>query len=112
MVGVGQGDPLSTLLFDICIGDVLVELHTQRASSGVRLSRDADMATVATTYADDVGCVSHDADVLQASIDHVAGWLNRWRMQPNESKSAVRCSILVMERQRASQLNSGPTLGA
>jgi hypothetical protein len=89
MVGVGQGDPLSTLLFDIFIDDLLVELHTQRASSGVKLSRDADMATVATTYADDVGCVSHEADGLQASIDHVAGWLNRWRMQPNVTKSAV-----------------------
>ena len=89
MVGVGQGDPLSTLLFDIFIDDLLVELHTQRANSGVKLSRDASMATVATAYADDVGCVSHEADGLQASIDHVARWLNKWRMEPNVSKSAV-----------------------
>ncbi len=87
MVGVGQGDPLSTLLFDVFIDDLLVELHSMRAASGVRLASDA--ATVATTYADDVGCVSHEAHGLQASIDHIADWLNKWRMQPNVAKSAV-----------------------
>jgi hypothetical protein len=89
MVGVGQGDPLSTLLFDVFIDDLLVELHTLRSGSGVKLSSDANMATVATTYADDVACVSHEAHGLQTSIDHVAGWLNKWRMQPNVNKSAV-----------------------
>jgi hypothetical protein len=88
MVGVGQGDPLSTLLFDIFIDDLLEELHRLQASSGVKLG-GLEASVVATTYADDVGCMSHDPQGLQDQINQVADWLSRWRMQPNVTKSVV-----------------------
>jgi hypothetical protein len=86
-VGVGQGDPLSTLLFDIYIDDLLESLHSEGAPGGILISEEAEIR--ALTFADDVACLNHDAQGLQSSINHVAEWLQRWRMQANTQKSVV-----------------------
>jgi hypothetical protein len=87
LVGVGQGDPLSTLLFDIYIDDLLETLHTECGGNGVAMSELVNI--VALAFADDVTCVSHQPHKLQASIDHVAAWLRKWRMDANTIKSKV-----------------------
>jgi exonuclease III len=87
LVGVGQGDPLSTLLFDIFIDDLLESLHTECGGNGVTLSDLLQIAALA--FADDVACLSHDAAKFQASIDHVGAWLRKWRMDANTVKSKV-----------------------
>ena len=86
-VGVGQGDPLSTLLFDIFIDDLLVSLHTECGGNGVAMSEFVQIVSLA--FADDVTCVSHSPEKLQASIDHVAAWLRKWRMDANTVKSKI-----------------------
>lgn len=86
-VGVGQGDPLSTLLFDIYIDDLLESLHSEGAPGGILISEETEIR--ALTFADDVACLNHDANGLQRNINHVAQWLQRWRMQANTRKSVV-----------------------
>jgi hypothetical protein len=86
-VGVGQGDPLSTLLFDIYIDDLLESLHSEEAPEGICISDAAEIR--ALTFADDVACLNHDAQGLQACINHVGEWLKKWRMHANTQKSVV-----------------------
>jgi hypothetical protein len=86
-VGVGQGDPLSTLLFDIYIDDLLESLHSEGAPEGICISQEDEIR--ALTFADDVACLNHDAQGLQACINHVVEWLKKWRMHANTQKSVV-----------------------
>jgi hypothetical protein len=87
MVGVGQGDPLSTLLFDIYIDDLLESLHSHEVPGSVLISSELEVR--ALTFADDVACLNHDVQGLQCSINHVAEWLKLWRMHANQQKSVV-----------------------
>ena len=87
LVGVGQGDPLSTLLFDIFIDDLLESLHVECGGNGVTLSEALKIAALA--FADDVSTLSHDAAKFQDSINHVAAWLRKWRMDANTVKSKI-----------------------
>ena len=87
LVGVGQGDHLSTLLFDIYIDDMLEFLHAESGPKGICISQGVDIK--ALTYADDLIGLSLDPQDLQVSINHVAEWLKRWRMQSNKQKSVV-----------------------
>ena len=84
---MGQGDPLSTLLFDIFIDDLLESLHAECGGNGVALAGSLEI--VALAFADDVTCLSHDAAKLQESINHVAAWLRKWRMDANTMKSKI-----------------------
>ena len=43
MVGVGQGDPLSTLLFDIYIDSLLELLHAEGGPKGISISHGVDI---------------------------------------------------------------------
>ena len=43
----------------------------------------------ALTHADDLIGLSLDPQDLQVSINHVAEWLKRWRMQSNKKKNVV-----------------------
>ena len=86
-VGVGHGDPLSTLLFDIYIDDLLETMHNTLPQAGIELSDD--ITVCATTYADDVSCIAHEPQRLQEVINHVGEWLNKWRMLANVTKSVI-----------------------
>ena len=87
MVGVGQGDPLSTLLFDIYIDDLLESMHADGGPKGICVAQGVEVR--ALTYADDLNGLTLDPQDLQVSINHVAEWLKRWRMQANKVKSVV-----------------------
>lgn len=85
-VGVGQGDPLSTFLFDIFLDDLLDDLHKCLPGDAVSVG-DAHIAGLA--YADDVNTISLNPEGLQNHMHCVGDWLNKWRMQGNFAKSKV-----------------------
>jgi exonuclease III len=103
-VGVGQGDPLSTLLFDIFIDDLVAGMHDTCSEHGIRMGQ-TDIASL--LYADDANALSFTPDGLQALMDYVHTWLNKWRMQGNFQKSKIMvfhpkegesCSVPVEDR--------------
>jgi exonuclease III len=85
-VGVGQGDPLSTLLFDIFIDDLVAGLHDTCSEHGICMGQ-TDVASL--LYADDANALSFTPSGLQSLMDYIHTWLNKWRMQGNFQKSKV-----------------------
>ena len=86
-LGVGQGDPGSTFLFDVYIDDLLEELHSRPEDTKIPLGDDADTHAADLTFADDVNAFSLLHDGLQGHVHVVDKWLCKWRLDPNVSKS-------------------------
>lgn len=86
-LGVGQGDPLSTILFDIFIDDLLEELHSRPDEHGIPVNGESVTCISNLTYADDVNALSLSPEGLQGHIDTIDAWLYKWRSSPNVSKS-------------------------
>jgi len=85
-VGVGQGDPLSTLLFDIFIDDLVAGMHDTCSEHGICMG----VTKVASLlYADDANALSFTPTGLQTLMDFIHGWLNKWRLRGNFDKSKV-----------------------
>jgi exonuclease III len=101
-IGVGQGDPLSTYLFNVFIDDLLERLASQPRETKIPLvSSDNPHCAIANlTYADDVGAISPSALGLQSHIDVIAGWMRQNRCRPNVEKSKV----MVVNPTRASTI--------
>ena len=86
-LGVGQGDPLSIFLFDVCIDDLLEELHTRPAQHCIEMEGQNDKCIAELPYAGDVNAMSLTPHGLQGHIDVVDSWLHGWRLSPNVTKS-------------------------
>ena len=76
-LGVGQGDPLSTFLFDVYIDDLLEELHTRPRQHCIALENPDTNVIAELTYADDLNALSLTPGGLQGHIDIVDSWLHR-----------------------------------
>ena len=86
-LAVGQGDPLSTFLFDVYIDDLLEELHARPAQHCIEMEGQNDKCIAELTHADDLNAMSLTPHGLQGHIDVVDSWLHRWHLSPNVTKS-------------------------
>ena len=83
--GVRQGDPLSPILFNICLDPLYCLL--ERDGSGWKCG-SSDPIT-ALGYADDAAILSDSAVGMQQNLTLVKGWCDRVGLQLNVSKSSV-----------------------
>jgi hypothetical protein len=96
-IGVGQGDPLSTYLFNVFIDNSLKRLAAQPRETKIPLvsSENPHGSMANLTYADDVGAVSPSALGLQRRIDLITRWMEPNRCRPNAGTSKVMVVNLV-----------------
>ena len=80
--GVRQGCPLSPILFNAFINELVKELDN--LGGGVMLGRRSLLSLL---YADDVVLLADSAEALQRMIDKVEVFCRRWRLTVNTSKS-------------------------
>jgi hypothetical protein len=66
-LGVGQGNPLSTFLFDVFIDDLLELLAARPQTTKIGINTDGTLMAD-LTYADDVNAASWSAAGLQSHI--------------------------------------------
>jgi Reverse transcriptase (RNA-dependent DNA polymerase) len=87
--GVAQGDPMSTILFNVHVDDLACELQNEGQTLGV-LFGDADSQHLtAQLYADDMVGLSGTQQGLQRIINRVQRHSIFWRWTANTSKSHV-----------------------
>lgn len=78
--GVPQGSPLSPLLYNIYCHDILT-------------LQEPNKSLYILQYADDTALISHNKNLtitvekLQTLMDNTQSWFNKWRLQPNPTKS-------------------------
>jgi hypothetical protein len=87
LLGVKQGCPLSPTLFGIFIDDFQCELEA--GSAGFALPSLAGVPTPALFYADDLALVSTTTAGLQAQLDLLQVYSQRWRLTVNVKKTKV-----------------------
>ena len=87
LLGVKQGCPLSPTLFGIFIDDFQCELEA--GSVGFALPSLAGVPTPALFYADDLALVSNTSAGLQAQLDLLQAYSQRWRLTVNVQKTKV-----------------------
>lgn len=77
--GVPQGSPLSPLLYNIYVYDILEIKH--------------DLESYILQYADDTAIIAHNRNLLEAIkklqdlCDKIMMWMKKWRILPNPEKS-------------------------
>ena len=87
LLGVKQGCPLSPTLFGIFIDDFQAELEA--GAVGFDLPSLAGVPTPALFYADDLALVSTTTAGLQAQLDLLEAYSQRWRLTVNVKKTKV-----------------------
>ena len=83
MRGVRQGCPLSPILFNLYINDLLNNLHHTNPNA-VKLTNDVKLTYLA--YADELIIVSHSTLGLQASLDCLDKFCEVWKVTINTTK--------------------------
>ena len=82
--GLKQGCLISPILFNLYINDLAVEI--KQSGKGV----DIDGERIALLmFADDIVCLAENEMDLQAILDIVYLWCNRWKMKINVEKTKV-----------------------
>ena len=79
-----KGCPVSPILFNLYINDLLNNLHHTNPNA-VKLTNDVKLTCLA--YADDIIIISHSALGLQASLDCLDKFCKAWKMIINTTKT-------------------------
>ncbi len=82
--GVRQGCPMSSVLFDIFINDLL----NGTEGLGITVS-GLDQSISGLLFADDLVLMADNADNLQSLLDHVSTWALKWGMEFGHNKCKV-----------------------
>ena len=80
--GVQQGNPLSLLLFNICINDIFQKIKNESL-----VTLDNEYFFNAMNYADDLIIFSTTEDGLQSSLDSLGSYCEEWKLEVNNKKS-------------------------
>ena len=83
--GLRQGCPLSPILFNVFINDLVAEFDGQM---GVSVPRLVDRL-ILLLFADDVCMLARSARQLQAQLDRLTAWADRWGMEVGHDKCGV-----------------------
>lgn len=84
LCGVRQGCPSSPILFDLYINDLLVGLEGVKVP-GMRQNIRGLL------FADDAVIFTPSKKKMQAALDHISKWCDRWEMSINAKKCGVMC---------------------
>jgi len=96
-IGVRQGCTLSPLLFDVYIDDLIADLREGEGGEiGARLGSEMFHAML---FADDLVLMAESAADAQELLSRFEKWCDRWRLDPNTSKTQV----MVMNAPRAAE---------
>ena len=82
--GVPQGDPLSTIIFNLVINPMLREL--EKANICYKINKN--MGQTLMMYADDFACICESKEQLQEAINICKKCVDFFALKANESKSA------------------------
>ena len=83
--GVRQGDVISPTLFNIFINDLVLEVKS--LGYGIQISDTCKLSCL--LYADDLALISENEKDLQAMLDVLSSWCNRWRVNVNVDKTKI-----------------------
>ena len=86
--GVRQGCPLSPLLFNIYVND-LIDVINQNSPSDIHLNKNNKINTL--MYADDLVLISESKEGLQLQIDSLVEYCRKWKLKVNAKKT--KCMI-------------------
>jgi exonuclease III len=98
--GVRQGCPLSPILFDVFINDLLTE------TKGVKVpGLDRSEKVPGLMFADDAVALAGTENLLQKSLDRIGTWASDWGMETNAQKCGVMifCPTVSKERRAESR---------
>ena len=87
------GNPLSPLLFNICINDVFQKIKNESL-----VTLDNEYFFNAMNYADDLIIFSTTEDGLQSSLDSLGSYCEEWKLEVNNKKSnaMILCFFCVL----------------
>ena len=83
-IGVGQGDNLSPMLFNIFLNDLATEINS--LGLGIKIG---NLKLSILMYADDIVLLSDTAENLQKLLNHVYEWCRKWQLSINPVKTEV-----------------------
>ena len=83
--GVKQGDAPLPTLFANYINDLLTEI--EHLNLGIEINENLTLSILA--YADDLVVFSDDPAKLQALLDHISNWCQKWWLKINVNKTKV-----------------------
>ena len=112
--GLGQGDALSPLLFNLFIESLARMLKTTKGLNGVTLKRmgtqhhpdAADVNVKVLMYADDVAVIAEYAEQLQLALDTIGIWCDKWDMQLGIGTQKTAAMYLPANQPKTEQPNT------
>ena len=83
-LGVKQGDVISPTLFGLFLNDLICQV--KEINGGISIGQEK---VSILAYADDIIILGSSENELQAALNCISNWANKWRMNINCSKSSV-----------------------